>query len=336
MWRNKCETVRKIKLIDVLGGRRTIRKRGRLNVTKHDQVISALKNRRFSSQDRLNREDIQDQALFDAAIDETRTVTTVGESDSDSEISESDFLSDIRLTEIELQELAEVRDIQEYLLQVHGTPPGKKQDGVVRLIYENLNGLNSRLSGNEKLDKAKEIIDELGADVVAYNELRLNWKHKDNKNGIRELFKGGETEIRAVAANNVHENVGRTQEGGTALMAYGDLVAYLDPDETGKDETGLGRWTYMRFVGADGKSTYVVSGYNPCSNKKVDSGTTYQQHRRYLIEKEKDLTCPRKRFREDLVRKLKEWRKEGNRLIVCLDANEDIYLESIGRELSPI
>ena len=334
MWRNKCETVRKIKLIDVLGGRRTIRKRGRLNVTKHDQVISALKNRRFSSQDRLNREDIQDQALFDAAIDETRTVTTVGESDSDSETSESDFLSDIRLTEIELQELAEVRDIQEYLLQVHGTPPGKKQDGVVRLIYENLNGLNSRLSGNEKLDKAKEIIDELGADVVAYNELRLNWKHKDNKNGMRELFKGGETEIRAVAANNVHENVGRTQEGGTALMAYGDLVAYLDPDETGKDETGLGRWTYMRFVGADGKSTYVVSGYNPCSNKKVDSGTTYQQHRRYLIEKENDLTCPRKRFREDLVRKLKEWRKEGNRLIVCLDANEDIYLESIGRELS--
>jgi len=126
VWRNRCDSVRKIKLIDVLGGRRTIRKRGRLNVTKHDYVISALRNRRSSSQDRQDREDIQDQALFDAAIDETRTVTTVGASDSDSEISESDYLSDIRLTELELKELAEVRDIQEYLLQVHGIPPGKK------------------------------------------------------------------------------------------------------------------------------------------------------------------------------------------------------------------
>ena len=217
---------------------------------------------------------------------------------------------------------------------MHGIPPGKKRDGITRLIYENLNGINSRLSKNEKLDKARDVIDELAADIVAYNEHRLNLRHEDNRNGFKELFKGGETEIRAVAAHNAHENVGRTQEGGTALIAYGDLVEYLDTDNSGKDETGLGRWTYMRFAGADGKSTYVVSGYNPCSNRKVDSGTTYQQHRRCLINKEKDRTCPRTHFRNDLVKQLKKWRKEGNRLIVCLDANEDIYLESIGRELS--
>ena len=167
----------------------------------------------------------------------------MGESDSDSEISETDYLSDIRLTELELNELAEVRDIQEYLLQVHGIPPGKKRDGITRLIYENLNGINSRLSRNEKLDKARDVIDELAVDVVAYNEHRLNLQHKDNKNGFKELFKGGETEIRVVVAHNAHENVGRTQEGGTALIAYGDLVEYFDPDNSGKDETGLGRWT---------------------------------------------------------------------------------------------
>lgn len=105
-------------------------------------------------------------------------------------------MSDIHVTEVEQRELAEVREINEYLLQVHGIPPGKKQEGIVRLIYENLNGINSRLSNSDKLDKAKEIIDELGADIVAYNEHRLNLRHKDNKNGFRQMFNGGETDLR--------------------------------------------------------------------------------------------------------------------------------------------
>ena len=50
--------------------------------------------------------------------------------------------------------------------------------------------------------------------------------------------------------------------------------------------------------------------------------------------KEKDRSCPRKRFREDLVRQLKNWRGSGERLVVCLDANEDIYSKSIGKALT--
>ena len=49
--------------------------------------------------------------------------------------------------------------------------------------------------------------------------------------------------------------------------------------------------------------------------------------------KEKDRTCPRKRFREDLVKQLVAWRKQGDRLIVCMDASEDIYKKSIGKDL---
>ena len=38
---------------------------------------------------------------------------------------------------------------------------------MTRLIYENPDGFNTRISGDEKLEKAKELIDELEADVVA-------------------------------------------------------------------------------------------------------------------------------------------------------------------------
>jgi len=37
------------------------------------------------------------------------------------------------------------------------------------LIYDNANGIPNRLNGNDKLDKARDLIDELGTDIVVYN-----------------------------------------------------------------------------------------------------------------------------------------------------------------------
>ena len=39
-------------------------------------------------------------------------------------------------------------------------------------------------------------------------------------------------------------------------------------------------------------------------------------------------------FREDLLGQLKGWREQGNRLIVCMDANENIYKDHIGKVLT--
>ncbi len=50
----------------------------------------------------------------------------------------------------------------------------------------------------------------------------------------------------------------------------------------------------------------------------------------------KDLTCPRTKFWEDLVVQLQRWREDGNRLVVCLDVNKDIYKKSLGKSLTDI
>ncbi len=62
----------------------------------------------------------------------------------------------------------------------------------------------------------------------------------------------------------------------------------------------------------------------------------YQQHHRHLINKLGDDTCPRSRFREDLLRQMRQWRWAGERLILCLDANKNIYLGKLGRELTDL
>jgi hypothetical protein len=108
--------------------------------------------------------------------------------------------------------------------------------------------------------KARRVIDDLQADVVCYNEHRQNLRLQANKNGFRQMFNGGETDLGVIASHNVHETVGKYQEGGTAVLSYGNLLQQFDPEGSGRDDLGLGRWTYMRFVGDDRIVTRVICG----------------------------------------------------------------------------
>jgi hypothetical protein len=42
------------------------------------------------------------------------------------------------------------------------------------------------------------------------------------------MFNGGETELWAIASHNRNEELGKFQEGGTAMMVYGDLIQQFD------------------------------------------------------------------------------------------------------------
>jgi hypothetical protein len=89
----------------------------------------------------------------------------------------------------------------------------------------------------------------------------------------------------AVSAHNVHEAkcTGRIQEGGTGMICFSDLVGYIK--KTGQDKDGLGRWCWILLGGNNRHQTIIVTAYNPCKNKIVNSGTTYQQQQRYFITK---------------------------------------------------
>ena len=88
----------------------------------------------------------------------------------------------------------------------------------------------------------------------------------------------------------------------------------------------------MVLQGADGIRTRMVCGYNPCHSTKKETRSSYLQQRRYFIMKEKDHTCPRTRFKNDLLAQLRKWREQGDRLIFCIDV--PIYRKSIGKSLT--
>ena len=179
----------------------------------------------------------KDDLMYSAALDETGTVNTAPLSDSDGECEPVDSVT--TKTTDQHRGLG-IEGVLDKVLEVHGVAPTRKGEGVTRLMMENPNGFSTNISGNEKLEKEKEVIDDLEADLVALPEHKVNCRHKQNRNGFRQMFQGGEADIRAVAAHNVHENVSKRQEGGTVLLAYGPIMDQYDFEHSGKDNTGLG------------------------------------------------------------------------------------------------
>jgi hypothetical protein len=170
-----------IELVDVEGNRRRVVSEGRMNGTKHETVLQVLTQRAERFCNRIGQSGL-DRPGHAWTINKTGTIESSGLTcDSDAE-------------HLEISEVNKIT-IPEEILQVHGFAPPKKGEGTVRLIHENVNGFLYRLGGNKKVERARQLHDDLEVDMAAYCEHRLNMRHRKNVNGFNQLFKGGEAAV---------------------------------------------------------------------------------------------------------------------------------------------
>ena len=219
----------------------------------------------------------------------------------------------------------------------YGWMDDKKPDGVIRLLWENVNSLKVITDPNlARVRCIDEMRKRLQADVLAMCETNCAWGNAPVDRQFNMLFGQGEERTSKAAYNRNDKFPPKSQYGGTALMAFGRLTGFFGG--SGQDETNLGRWTWMLFKG-EGKNVRVISAYCPVKSCRVRRrgadlhdrlGTVWEQHVRYFG----DLTVdPRKRFDKDLLEELTRWRDEGDELILMMDANQHIYDGKLGRAL---
>ena len=53
-----------------------------------------------------------------------------------------------------------------------------------------------------------------------------------------------------------------------SAICFGEATGFIR--KVGKDEEGLGKWSWILFAGSDGQTTRLITAYNPC---KVDIST---------------------------------------------------------------
>jgi hypothetical protein len=127
MFKKSNQYQRRINLVDKLGNRTSEVQEGRMNITSHDSVLAALEHQANWYRCKGKLGDIGNRTVSAAAtIDETGTVNASYLLNNDSE-------NNKHLVLTELQERDRVRElgVVDEVLQVHGTPPSSKGEGIV-------------------------------------------------------------------------------------------------------------------------------------------------------------------------------------------------------------
>jgi hypothetical protein len=119
---------------------------------KHHKVLAALERRALRYRGGVGKRVLSVQDRGEDSIDDTGTISAAGLTDEETTGEESHLQSE---REVRLEEILSAMGVQDEVLQVHGAAPGRKAEGVVRLIYENLDGLSNKISGNEKLERQR-------------------------------------------------------------------------------------------------------------------------------------------------------------------------------------
>jgi hypothetical protein len=114
-----CDSTQRIKIIDEFGTHQYIKQWGRLNVTQHQTVLTTHECRALRYQNSRTYKELEDEQLLDEAIDETGTIPCAGKG--------GDEMSWVEVAE---QLKKEIMGVSEYLLDVHGLPPGRKGTGL--------------------------------------------------------------------------------------------------------------------------------------------------------------------------------------------------------------
>jgi hypothetical protein len=257
-------------------------KNGKFKTTSHTSIMEQLRIRadRFRKQGRLQDKDLEEIIADIKGADDLKADKAVGAATGAGNN----------------EHLRVLEAVEDGLLQTHGIPPNTKQQEIFRIMGESCNGFSNQIGGNNKIAKALDIKEDLDINCLMYYKHRINFRHKDNKNNLKQMFQQ-ELACTAVGAHNVHEAkcAGRVQEGETGTICFGDSVEHIK--KMGRDKDGLGRWSWILLGETNGHQTRIITAYNPCKNTIVNLGTTYQQQRRYFITKKKDLTCPLVLFR---------------------------------------
>jgi hypothetical protein len=159
VFRRSAENQYTINFIDKLGNHLSTVQAGRMNITSHESILAALKNWAscFSNRGLIHG---VDNNLVSWAFDKTGMV--------DASFLCNNNKNTKRIVLAEQHKRKRVTDlgVPEEALQIHGVAPMSKVEGVIRIIYENMNSINNKLSKNDKVEKAKEIINELEVDIV--------------------------------------------------------------------------------------------------------------------------------------------------------------------------
>jgi hypothetical protein len=146
-----------------------------------------------------------------------------------------------------------------------------KPNNTTRLYYKNTNGIGTRAFTNG-LTTLYNHHKALESDISLYTETNTDWQQPTTKHL-------NETHCQLLYHNAIFAYSTRTtsakqwyQPGGTMIAATGTIAArHL---ESGTDPTGMGRYSFQKITGTNGKKILFIVSYRVCKETIATAGET--------------------------------------------------------------
>jgi hypothetical protein len=208
---------------------------------------------------------------------------------------------------------------------LYGDPISVKTDDILRLGFQNFNGLTGR--DNDPVDVSlRQWITKWDFDVFGLSEVNMYWPQVRKELQFLERVNSwfNPLQTRALCSynkNEIRKHRSIRQYGGTAQISRGNAaLRQVDRDE---DPSGLGRWVWQKYMGKDQRVLRVITAYRPIKTAAASLYTVYRQHWAHYksLGTERD---PRAAILDDLTTAIQEWRKDGEHIVLMMDANEDV------------
>jgi hypothetical protein len=194
----------------------------------------------------------------------------------------------------------------------------RKKDGIVRIGYNNINGMgNSQADGRNR--ELHGFIKSGAFDIFGMSETNISWKN--NAEHIKDIMFGWFRRM-SLSYEYYRDYPGTAsyQVGGVAQMAIGEITGRKS--KQGGDKSGQGRWTWQTYKGKNNRLVRVITAYRPVKNL-VSAGSVWNQQQ-YYADKHSKTGNPHQRWLEDLCSEIVEWIQQGESLIVLVDLNDNI------------
>ena len=193
-------------------------------------------------------------------------------------------------------------------------------DGSVLCLSLNVNGLQSE-QWKAKNDRLRNFLKNYNFDIMGFQETNLNWDQVQSKDQWEERtmgwWKGGNTSVKAFNKQDVIPTL--HQPGGCMITSANSVKRKIMG--CGADTRLLGRWAWTRYQGKHELSLRVITAYRPGTT--AGAHTVFSQQRSYFDNLD-DERHPRESMLQELCEAIKEWQEEGDRIILLMDANENV------------
>lgn len=229
------------------------------------------------------------------------------------------------------EEQALEKTLQRWYVPRYGQMSEEREEGGFRFMGGQLNSMGGFDIRTRKVSDIMRLIETWDVQGGSFCEVGVNWARQRYSSRLQEMLRNHFEDIRVITDNNTTENISSAQVGGVAQFALGELVQYAR--SFSGDFCGLGRWTSWLYYSDKEHATRVVSAYNLAHHKSTMPGSAYQQYIRYLQRNGITNRTPRSLFHDDFLGVLKNWIKDGERLLIFIDMNEHILTSGLAREI---